>query len=87
MLHHEVGAHHGESRVDAERCHGRVKCNRFYEIAERSRPKCERVSARKDDFPNARVHVEPVGNFSCDILCVLEGVVAPKAKTATHTAS
>ena len=86
MLHHEVGAHHGESRVDAERRDRRVEGYRFNEVAERSRAKRERVSAREDDFPNARMDVEPVRNFTRDILCVLEGVIAPKAEPAAHTA-
>ena len=32
MLHHEVWPHNRESRVDAERRHGRVERNRFYEV-------------------------------------------------------
>ena len=86
MLHHEVGTHHGESRVDAERRHGQVECNCFYEVAERSRPKRKRVSAREDDFPDVRVDIEPVRNFARDILSVLEWVVAPEAEAAAHTA-
>ena len=86
MLHHEVWSHNRETRVDAERCHGRVECNRFYEVAERPRSERERVSAREDDFPDVRVDVEPVRNFARDILSVLEGVVAPEAETAAHTA-
>ena len=86
MLHHEVWPHNREPRVDAERRHGRVECNRFYEIAERPRSKRERVSAREDDFPDVRVDIEPVRNCTCDILSVLEGVVAPEAEAAAHTA-
>ncbi len=86
MLHHEVRSHDRESRVDAERRDRRVECNCFHEVAERSRAKRERVSAREDDFPNARMDVEPVRNFTRDILCVLEGVIAPKAEPAAHTA-
>lgn len=46
MLHHEVGAHDGEARVDAERRHGRVERYCFDEVAERSWPKRKRVAAR-----------------------------------------
>ena len=87
MLHHEVGAHHGESRVDAERRDRRVEGYRFNEVAEGARAESQRIATRKDDFPDVRVDVEPVRNFAGDILCVLEGVVAPKAETATHTTS
>ena len=86
MLHHEVRSHDRESRVDAERRHRRVECDCFHEVAERSRAKREWVSAREDDFPNARMDIQPVRNFTRDILCVLEGVVAPKAEPAAHTA-
>ena len=86
MLHHEVRSHDRESRVDAERRHRRVECDCFHEVAERSRPKRERVSSRENHFPDARMDIQPVRNFTRDILCVLEGVVAPKAEPAAHTA-
>ena len=86
MLHHEVGAHDGEARMDAERRHGWVERYRFDEVAEWSWPKRKRVAAREDDFPDVRVDIEPVRNFTGDILRVLEGVVPPEAETATHTA-
>ena len=86
MLHHEVWPHNREPRVDAECRHGRVECNRFYEVAERPRSKRERVSAREDDFPDVRVDIEPVRNCTCDILSVLEGVVASEAEPTAHTA-
>ena len=86
MLHHEVRSHDRESRVDAKRRHRRVECDCFHEVAERSRPKRERVSSRENHFPDARMDIQPVRNFTRDILCVLEGVVAPKAEPAAHTA-
>lgn len=86
MLHHEVGAHHGESRVDAERRDGGVERNRFDEVAECARAEGQRIAARKDDFPDVRVDVEPVRYFACDVLRVLKGVVAPEAEPTTHTA-
>ena len=86
MLHHEVWPHNREPRVDAERRHGRVECNRFDEVAERPRSKRERVSAREDDLPDVRVDIEPVRNFARDILRVLERVIPPEAESAAHTA-
>ncbi len=86
MLHHEVRSHNRESRVDAERRDRRVECDCFHEVAERSRAKRERVSAREDDFPDARMDIQPVRNFTRDILRVLEGVVAPEAEPTAHTA-
>ncbi len=72
--------------MDAERRHRRVECDCFHEVAERSWAKCEWVSAREYHFPDARMDIQPVRNFTRDILCVLEGVVAPETETAAYTA-